>query len=265
MDLNIGGRLALVTGSTQGIGRAIAGLLVAEGARVIVNGRDERRLNATVADLATRGEVHGIAADLSGADGARRLVEAATAIGAVDILVNNVGYFEVRAFEELTDQHWLEMFELNVMSGVRLARALLPGMLARDWGRIVFIGSDQSAKPNPGMAHYAMTKAAQVSVARSLAELTRGTRVTVNSALVAPTWSEGVEVFLSKLAARDGTSIEALRTAYFAEGPGTSSLLQRWAIPEEIAAQIAFLCSDQAAAINGAAQRVDGGIIRSLF
>jgi NAD(P)-dependent dehydrogenase (short-subunit alcohol dehydrogenase family) len=157
------------------------------------------------------------------------------------------------------------MFELNVLSGVRLARALLPGMLARDWGRIVFIASDQSAKPNPGMAHYAMSKAAQVSIARSLAELTRGTRVTVNSALVAPTWSEGVEVFLGKIAARDGASVEALRTAYFAEGPGRSSLLQRWATPQEIAAQIAFLCSDRAAAINGAAQRVDGGIIRSLF
>jgi NAD(P)-dependent dehydrogenase (short-subunit alcohol dehydrogenase family) len=265
MDLNIRGRLALVTGSTQGIGRAIAGALVVEGARVIVNGRNEERLQATVADLATRGEAHGIAADLSNTDGVKTLVEAAAVIGDVDILVNNVGYFEVREFEELTDRDWLDMFELNVLSGVRLARALLPGMLARDWGRIVFIASDQSAKPNPGMAHYAMSKAAQVSIARSLAELTRGTRVTVNSALVAPTWSEGVEVFLGKIAARDGASVEALRTAYFAVGPGRSSLLQRWATPQEIAAQIAFLCSDRAAAINGAAQRVDGGIIRSLF
>jgi NAD(P)-dependent dehydrogenase (short-subunit alcohol dehydrogenase family) len=265
MDLNLKGRLALVTGSTQGIGRAIAATLASEGARVIVNGRSERRVNATVAELAACGEAHGIAADLSTADAATALLEAAAVIGDVDILVNNVGYFEVRAFDELTDRDWLDMFELNVMSGVRLARALLPGMLARDWGRIVFIGSDQSAKPNPGMAHYAMSKAAQVSIARSLAELTRGTRVTVNSALVAPTWSEGVEVFLAKIAARDGTSVESLRTAYFADGPGTSSLLQRWATPEEIAAQIAFLCSDQAAAINGAAQRVDGGIIRSLF
>lgn len=265
MDLNIKGRLALVTGSTQGIGRAIAASLVAEGARVIVNGRDAARLDTTVNALAKQGEARGVAADLSTAEGARKLVEAAAAIGEVDILVNNVGYFEVREFGDLSDQHWRDMFELNVMSGVRLARALLPGMLRRDWGRIVFIGSDQSAKPNPGMAHYAMSKAAQVSVARSLAELTRGTRVTVNSALVAPTWSEGVEAFLAKNAAREGKTLDRMRTAYFEEGPGISSLLQRWATPEEIAAQIAFLCSEQASAINGAAQRVDGGIIRSLF
>jgi NAD(P)-dependent dehydrogenase (short-subunit alcohol dehydrogenase family) len=265
MDLNIKGRLALVTGSTQGIGRAIATTLVAEGARVIVNGRDTTRLGATVRALAASGDAYGIAADLSRAEGARKLVEAAEAIGEVDILVNNVGYFEVREFGDLSDRDWLDMFELNVMSGVRLARTLLPGMLRRDWGRIVFIGSDQSAKPNPGMAHYAMTKAAQVSVARSLAELTRGTRVTVNSALVAPTWSEGVEVFLSKIAPEEGKTVDEMRAAYFSDGPGTSSLLQRWATPEEIAAQIVFLCSEQASAINGAAQRVDGGIIRSLF
>ncbi|NJN39771.1 MAG: SDR family oxidoreductase [Gammaproteobacteria bacterium] len=265
MDLKIKGRLALVTGSTQGIGRAIAETLVAEGARVIVNGRDAARLDGAVSALSRSGEVHGIAADLATAEGASLLAEAAAAFGDVDILVNNVGFFEVREFGDLSDRHWLDMFELNVMSGVRLARALLPGMLQRDWGRIVFIGSDQSAKPNPGMAHYAMSKVAQVSVARSLAELTRGTRVTVNSALVAPTWSEGVEVFLSKIAPDQGKTVDEMRIAYFAEGPGTSSLLQRWATPGEIAAQIAFLCSEQASAINGAAQRVDGGIIRSLF
>lgn len=265
MDLKIKGRLALVTGSTQGIGRAIAETLVAEGARVIVNGRDATRLNGTVSALARMGETHGVAADLATAAGASKLVDAVAAIGEVDILVNNVGFFEVREFGDLSDRHWLDIFELNVMSGVRLARALLPGMLRRDWGRIVFIGSDQSAKPNPGMAHYAMSKAAQVSVARSLAELTRGTRVTVNSALVAPTWSEGVEIFLSKIAPDQGKSVDELRIAYFEEGPGMSSLLQRWATPAEIAAQITFLCSEQASAINGAAQRVDGGIIRSLF
>jgi len=265
MDLKIKNRLALVTGSTRGIGRAIAAALVAEGARVIVNGRDATRLDSTVRMLAREGQAHGVAADLSTAEGASKLAGAASAIGEVDILVNNVGYFEVREFGELSDRNWLDMFELNVLSGVRLARALLPGMLQRDWGRVVFIASDQSAKPNPGMAHYAMSKAAQVSVARSLAELTRGTRVTVNSALVAPTWSEGVEAFLAKNAAREGKTVDQMRAAYFAEGPGTTSLLQRWATPEEIAAQIAFLCSDQASAINGAAQRVDGGIIRTLF
>lgn len=264
MDLKIKGRLALVTGSTQGIGRAIAETLVAEGARVIVNGRDSTRLEETVSVLSTLGEAHGVAADLSTADGARKIADTAAAIGAVDILVNNVGYFEVREFSELSDEDWLDMFELNVMSGVRLSRALLPGMLERNWGRIVFIASDQSAKPNRGMAHYAMSKAAQVSIARSLAELTKGTRVTVNSALVAPTWSEGVEIFLSKMAPGLGKTVDEMRTAYF-QGTGVSSLLQRWATPQEIAAQIAFLCSEQASAINGAAQRVDGGIIRSLF
>ena len=265
MDLRIAGKLALVSGSTQGIGRAIAETLIAEGARVLVNGRDSARVEETVAALSRHGKAHGVAADLSTAEGAEKVLRAAAAIGAVDILVNNVGYFEVRDFGDISDRAWLDMFELNVMSGVRLSRALLPGMLERNWGRIVFIGSDQSAKPNPGMAHYAMSKAAQVSIARSLAELTKGTRVTVNSALVAPTWSEGVETFLAKIAPGMGKTVEEMRTAYFEEGPGIPSLLQRWADPQEIAAEIVFLCSDQAAAINGAAQRVDGGIVRSLF
>ena len=264
MDLGIEGRLALVTGSTKGIGRAVAEALAAEGARVVVNGRDEAAVKDAVAALSRRGEAYGIAADLATAAGARKVLDSLAAIGPANILVNNVGYFEVKEFGAISDRDWLDMFELNVMSGVRLSRALLPGMLERDWGRIVFIASDQSAKPNPGMAHYAMSKAAQVSIARSLAELTRGTRVTVNSALVAPTWSEGVETFLGKVAPGLGKTVDEMRTAYF-ETTGVSSLLQRWAKPEEIAAQIAFLCSERATAINGAAQRVDGGIIRTLF
>ena len=264
MDLKLKGRLALVTGSTLGIGRAIATVLASEGARVVVNGRDEARVRNTVAALSQRGEAHGIAADLATAAGAQQVLRALSGIGPIDILINNVGYFEVKEFGDLSDRDWLDMFELNVMSGVRLSRALLPGMLERDWGRIVFIASDQSAKPNLGMAHYAMSKAAQVSVARSLAELTRGTRVTVNSALVAPTWSEGVQTFLEKIAPEAGQTVDDMRTAYF-ETTAAASLLQRWATPEEIAAQIAFLCSESAAAINGAAQRVDGGLIRSLF
>ena len=264
MDLGIKGRFAVVTGSTQGIGRAIAEALIAEGARVLVNGRREELVRETISALAARGQAQGIAADMATADGAQRLVEAAARTGPVDILVNNVGYFEVKPFVEITDADWTAMYELNVMSGVRLARAFLPGMLERDWGRIVFIASDQSAKPNLDMAHYAMSKTAQVSIARSLAELTKGSRVTVNSALVAPTWSEGVETFLAKIAPGSGKTLDEMRTAYF-EGPGASSLLQRWATPGEIAAQVAFLCSERASAINGAAQRVDGGVIRSLF
>jgi len=264
MDLGIKGRLALVTGSTMGIGRAIAQALAAEGAGVIVNGRNEATVKDAVAELSRRGTAHGIAADLATAAGSRKVLDTLAGIGPVDILVNNVGYFEVKEFTEISDRDWLGMFELNVMSGVRLSRALLPGMLERNWGRIVFIASDQSAKPNPGMAHYAMSKAAQVSIARSLAELTKGTRVTVNSAIVAPTWSEGVEAFLGKIAPGLGSTVDELRTAYF-ETTGATSLLQRWATPDEIAAQIAFLCSERASAINGSAQRVDGGIVRSLF
>jgi len=264
MELGLKGRLALVTGSTQGIGRAIAQALIEEGARVIVNGRDQHRLDAVVRALAEKGEAHGVAADLATAEGAQKVIDAAARIGAVDILVNNAGYFEVKSFAEISDRDWTDMFELNVMSGVRLTRALFGGMLARNWGRVVFIASEQSVKPHPEMLHYAMTKTAQVSLARGLAENTRGTGVTVNSVLVAPTWSEGVETFLAKIAPGEGKTVEEMRKAYF-DGPGLSSLLQRWATPEEIAMQVVFLCSPRAAAINGAAQRVDGGIVRSLF
>lgn len=264
MDLGIKGKLALVTGSTLGIGRAIAEALLAEGARVIVNGRKETPVAEAVAALSRWGEAHGIAADLATAEGAQVVSAAAARIGSVDILVNNVGYFEVKPFGEISDRDWLDMFELNVMSGVRLTRALFPGMLRRNWGRVVFIASEQSVKPNPDMLHYAMSKTAQVSIARGLAESTRGTGVTVNSVLVAPTWSEGVEAFLGKLAPAAGKSVAEMSTAYF-QGPGASSLLQRWATPEEVAAQVVFLCSERAAAVNGAAQRVDGGIVRSLF
>jgi NAD(P)-dependent dehydrogenase (short-subunit alcohol dehydrogenase family) len=264
MDLQIKNRLALITGSTQGIGRAIAEALVTEGARVIVNGRNAQTVAETVAALSRHGEAHGITADLATADGAQKVIREAAAIGAVDILINNVGYFEVKAFAEISDRDWLDMFELNVMSGVRLTRALFAGMLERNWGRVVFIASEQSAKPNPDMLHYAMSKTAQVSLARGLAELTRGSAVTVNSVLAAPTWSEGVETFLAKIGPGLGKTVDQMRPAYF-ETTGAASLLQRWATPQEIAAQVVFLCSVQAAAVNGAAQRVDGGIVRSLF
>lgn len=264
MDLRIRSKLALVTGSTLGIGRATAQALLAEGARVIINGRNNDTVQGTVAELSRHGEAHGAAADLSNGEGVDKLLEDIRHLGPVDILINNVGYFEVKKFTDLSDSDWLDMFQLNVMSGVRLARALFPGMLARNRGRVVFIASDQSAKPNVDMMHYAMTKAAQVSIARSLAELTRGTQVTVNSVLVAPTWSEGVEIFLAKAAPGLGKTVDELRSDYF-KTTGASSLLQRWATPEEIAAQVVFLCSEQASVINGAAQRADGGIVRSLF
>jgi NAD(P)-dependent dehydrogenase (short-subunit alcohol dehydrogenase family) len=264
MDLGIAGKLALVSGSTQGIGYATAKLLLEEGASVIINGRNTETLERALSALRRHGTVYGFAADLSSAAGAQRLLEAAREVGAIDILVNNVGYFEVKPFTEISDADWLSMFELNFMSGVRLSRALLPPMLKRDWGRIVFIASEQSVKPNADMLHYAMTKTAQVSLARGLAELTRNTSVTVNSVLAAPTWSDGVEIFLEKIASTGGKSAEQMREAYF-EDAGRSSIIQRWASTDEIAAQVVFLCSERASAINGAAQRADGGIVRSIF
>ena len=265
MDLNLAGKRALVTGSSLGIGRAIAEALLAEGAGVIVNSRDKGRVDQAVAEMSPRGEVSGCVADLSTADGAADLIAFTQDLGPLDILVNNAGTFTVKEFFDIEDADWQDIFELNVMSGVRLSRALMPGMLKRGWGRIVFIGSDQSSKPNPSMAHYAMTKTALVSIARSLAELTRNSGVTVNTVQAAPTWTDGVDAFMHQMAEAEGTTPEAMSKTYFAEGEGRTSLLQRWAEPAEIAHVVAFLCSPLASAINGAAPRADGGMVRSLF
>ncbi|MBS28801.1 MAG: oxidoreductase [Alphaproteobacteria bacterium] len=263
MDLELKGKRALVTGSTLGIGRAIAETLEAEGAQVIINGRDEDRVAKAAGEIA--GDVSGCAADLSTAAGAQTLAEFAVAGGPIDILVNNAGMFTVKEFFDTEDDDWQAMFELNVMSAVRLSRALMPAMLDSGSGRVVFIGSDQSSKPNPSMAHYAMTKTALVSIARSLAERTRGTDVTVNTVQVAPTWTDGVDAFMHQMAEIEDTTPEEMSKAYFAEGEGQTSLLERWARPEEIAAFVAFLCSSQASAINGSAPRADGGMVRALF
>jgi NAD(P)-dependent dehydrogenase (short-subunit alcohol dehydrogenase family) len=264
MDMHLTGQLALVTGASKGIGYAIAQRLLAEGARVAITGRHESSLKNALARLGHADRVHALRGDLSTAEGAATMVAGVEALGALDILVNNVGFFEVRNFFDTDDAAWTSMFELNVMSGVRLARALLPAMLARGTGRVVFIASEQSLKPSPEMAHYAMTKVANVSVARALAELTKGTAVTANSVLAAPTWTEGVEQFLQPVARQQGISVEQMRTDYF-KGDGLSSLIQRFATPDEIANVVTFLASPLASAINGAAVRADGGIVRSLF
>jgi NAD(P)-dependent dehydrogenase (short-subunit alcohol dehydrogenase family) len=264
MDLQIKDKLALVTGSTLGIGKAIATKLLQEGAHVIVNGRSQERVDAVTQEFQAIGTVYGIAADISTAAGAEHLVHAAQAIGNLDILVNNVGFFEFKPFFQVSDTEWSKLFDLNVMSGVWLTRALMPRMLERNWGRIVFIASEAGVKPNPEMLHYSVTKTTQIALARGLAEMTKGTGVTVNSALVAPTWTEGVEVFLDKIAQGSGTTVEAMKTDYF-KADGVTSLLQRFATVDEIADLVVFLCSENASAINGAAQRVDGGIIRSIL
>ena len=264
MDLQIKGKLALVTGSTSGIGKAIAVKLLHEGASVIVNGRSQERIDAVLEKLHPIGKVYGIAADLATAAGTEHLVNTAKEIGDVNILINNVGCFEYKPFFEISDDEWSKLFDLNVMSGVWLTRALMPKMLERNWGRIVFVSSEAGVKPNPEMIHYSVTKTTQIALARGLAEMTKGTEVTVNSALVAPTWTEGVEVFLDKIARSSSTTVEAMRTDYF-EADGVNSLLQRFATSDEIANLVVFLCSKNASAINGAAQRVDGGIIRSIL
>lgn len=264
MDLGLKGKLALVTGSSEGIGRAVAEELLREGARVIVTGRSEAKLEVARAKLASLGELHVVGSDLATSEGATALVRSVAEVGDLDILVNNVGFFEVRPFVETTDEQWQSMLEINLMSGVRLARAFLPTMLERGEGRVVFVSSEQANRPNPEMLHYAVAKTAQVALSRGLAELTRSTRVTVNSVIVAPTWTEGVETFLEPVASGLGRSVEEMRSAYF-DGDGYSSLIRRFAEPSEIAAEIAFLCSARASAINGAARRVDGGVVRSLF
>jgi NAD(P)-dependent dehydrogenase (short-subunit alcohol dehydrogenase family) len=265
MNLELDGKRALVTGSTLGIGRGIAEALLSEGAEVIVNGRDPERVRTTVSELSELGAVTGIAADLSTADGATEVANHAKSVGHIDILVNNAGYFEVKEFFDLEEADWRQAFELNIMSGVRLAQQLLQPMLDENWGRVIFIASEQSSKPNPSMIHYAMSKTAQISIARGLAELTTGTKVTVNSVRVAPTWTDGVQAFMNQVAQTEGSTAEEMSVAYFEDGEGSSSLLQRWATPEEIANVVAFLCSPRASAINGASTRVDGGMIRSLF
>ncbi len=258
MNLGLVGKTALVTGSTQGIGRAIAETLAKEGASVIINGRNQKRVDETASALGARG----IVADLATAAGAENLLRELQETK-VDILVNNAGYFEVKPLEELSDDDWYKMFELNVMSGVRLSKGLFPKMLANNWGRVIFIASEQTMKPHPHMIHYAMSKAANASIARGLAENTKGTGVTVNSVLVGPTLSEGVDVFLEKNAKREGQSLEKSKKNFFS-GEAASSLIQRHLTPQEVADQVAFLASVNASGINGAAQRVDGGIVRSM-
>jgi NAD(P)-dependent dehydrogenase (short-subunit alcohol dehydrogenase family) len=257
MDLKLSGKKALVTGSTAGIGLAIATTLAREGAEVIVNGRTQERVDKAIM---ASGAMHGIAADLATEEGANTLL---SRFPEVDILVNNLGIFEPKPFEEIADADWSRFFEVNVLSGVRLSRHYLRAMKRSNWGRIVFISSESGLQIPPEMIHYGMTKTAQLAVARGIAETTAGTGVTVNSVLPGPTESEGVIAFVDQLAAGKGVDRAALEKEFFREAR-PSSLLKRFTRPEEIAAVVAFVCSPLASAINGTALRADGGVVRSI-
>ncbi|QOZ26561.1 SDR family NAD(P)-dependent oxidoreductase [Bradyrhizobium sp. CCBAU 51753] len=263
MKIDLSGKTALVTGSTAGIGKAIARGLAATGAEVVVNGRGQAKVDATVAEIArevTGAKVRGIAADVSTAAGCKALL---AAVPDVDILVNNAGIFEPKPFFEIPDEDWSRFFDINVMSGVRLSRGYMQGMLKRNWGRIVFISSESGLNIPTEMIQYGMTKTAQLAISRGLAELTRGTAVTVNSVLPGPTMSEGVETFVKDLAKQNGQSVEEAASNFVKQHRPTS-LLQRFASTEEIANMVVYVCSKGASATNGAALRAEGGIVNTI-
>jgi NAD(P)-dependent dehydrogenase (short-subunit alcohol dehydrogenase family) len=263
MDLKLRGKRALITGSTAGIGFAIARGLARERAEVIVNGRTEEKVAEAVRRITSEmgSNATGIAADLAGAEGVNRLLERA---GRIDILINNVGIFEPVPFVEISDQDWFRFFELNVMSGVRLSRALLPGMLRRNWGRIIFISSESGVQIPAEMVHYGVTKTAQLALSRGIAESVAGSGVTVNAVLPGPTRSDGVVDFLGKVAAEHNADQAAVE-AEFLRTMRPSSLVRRFAEPEEVANLVVFLAGEGSSATTGAALRVDGGVVRSII
>ena len=263
MDLELTGKIAFVSGSTAGIGLAIAQRLGLEGADIVINGRTEERVRIALAQVkkeVRNVDVRGIAGDLGTAEGCAEVVRQ---LPQVDILVNNVGIFEPKPFQEISDADWEKFFAVNVMSGVRLSRAYLPGMKERNWGRIVFISSESGLQIPAEMIHYGMTKTAQLAISRGLAETCQGTNVTVNSVLPGPTASEGVTEFVSNLASQEKMSTEEFEKEFF-KNARPSSILKRFIEPAEIASVVAFLCSPLASAITGSSVRADGGVVRSI-
>jgi NAD(P)-dependent dehydrogenase (short-subunit alcohol dehydrogenase family) len=262
MDLQLKGKRAVVTGSTAGIGLAIATTLAKEGASVVVNGRSQRRVDEalrSIRDVGVSASLTGVAADLGTAHGAAAFLGQ---VPEADILVNNLGIFEAKPFDEIPDADWMRFFEVNVLSGVRLSRAYLPDMLKKNWGRIVFISSESGYQIPAEMIHYGMTKSAQIAVARGLAETVAGTGVTINSVLPGPTRSEGVETFVQQVSG--GKNFGEFQREFF-EKVRPTSLLKRFETVEEIAAVVAFVCSPLASAINGSAVRAEGGVVKSAF
>lgn len=264
MDLQLKDKTAFVSGSTSGIGFAIAQRFLREGATVIINGRTNESVDKALSELRSLVDdaaVSGIAADFSKVEDVNKLLNA---LPEVDILVNNAGIFEPKPFAEIPDEDWFRLFEVNVMSGIRLSRHYFPKMLAKNWGRIIFISSESAVFIPDEMIHYGMTKTAQIAVSRGLAELTKGTNVTVNAILPGPTKSKGVGTFLEDLSKANNKSIDQVEEDFF-KNMRPTSLLQRFATVEEIADTTVYYCSPLAAATNGASIRVEGGLVRSIL
>jgi len=262
MDLQLEGRKAFISGSTMGIGLAIATSLAEEGAHVVINGRSENSVSFArerIRNAVPDAIIEGFSGDLAGAGEADRLLRQ---VPTLDILVNNLGIYEPKSFEEISDADWRRFFEINVLSGIRLARAYLPGMKERNWGRIVFISSESGIQIPVEMIHYGVTKTAMLAVSRGIAETCAGTRVTVNAVLPGPTHTAGVDEFVAKLSG--GKSFADFEKEFFSKVRPTS-LLQRFATPEEVASLVVYLCSPLSSATNGAALRVDGGVVRACF
>jgi NAD(P)-dependent dehydrogenase (short-subunit alcohol dehydrogenase family) len=264
MNYQLEGKLCLVSGSTAGIGLAIATALAVEGAEVIVNGRTDDRVAEAIEQIQKvhpKAKLKAFAGDLSTVE---QVTEVDARFQRLDILVNNLGTYEPKPFEKITDEDWRAMIETNFFSGLRLSRTFLPGMLNRNWGRIIFISSESGVQIPAEMIHYGVTKTMQIALARGLAETTRGTGVTVNSVLPGPTKSEGVEGFVKNMAAQQGKSAQEIEKEFF-QNVRPSSLLQRFATSEEVANLVAYVASPLSSATNGAALRVDGGVVRSIL
>lgn len=262
MDLQLQDKKAFISGSTAGIGLAIATELLKENATVIINGRTKEAVDKTIASIKQsqpNARVSGIAADFGNKEDVERLLNE---LPPIDILINNIGIFEPKAFVDIPDEDWFRFFDINVMSGVRLSRKVFPGMLKKNWGRILFVSSESGVFIPDEMIHYGMTKTAQIAISRGLAELTKGTNVTVNTILPGPTKSRGVGDFVNALADKEGVGFEDIEKKFFQQFRPTS-LLQRFATPEEVAHMAVYLSSPLASATNGAAVRVEGGLVRS--
>lgn len=264
MDLQLKGKTVFISGSTQGIGFAIAHKLLQEGASVVINGRTEARLVEAIErlrQLVPDANISGVAADFSKVEEIDALLKN---LPEIDILINNAGIFEPKPFVEIPDEDWFKFYEINVMSGVRLSRYFLPKMLAKNWGRIIFISSESGVNIPEEMIHYGMTKTAQLAISRGMSELTKGTDVTVNSVLPGPTKSEGVAEFVKQLGAASNISAEEAEKDFFKTARPTS-LLQRFATVEEVANLVTYMASPLSSATNGAALKVDGGVAKTVI